>query len=147
MTRDILLFGELRPIFFDTPFGNENMVYEMNEDLKKSLYPTVTFDVIPFREDASAILVYLTEKPTMDYDNRFIRSNLSEIITGEMQYELPYPITANKSSLRLLERNYFGKMWNKNSEAVGGDSFALTDIKYTANGMYLRLLFGQPPHR
>ena len=37
--------------------------------------------------------------------------------------------------------DYFGKMWRKNSDAMGGDPFVLKNIWYSANGMYVLVKF------
>ena len=144
MTKEILISGDLRQICFDTPSRNLNMVEVLNEVLRMNVYPTLYFDVIPFREDddLSALLAFYMEKSPMYFDNRFIWSNLADIITGESKnIELPSPFIKNTPNDRLLEIGFFGRMWSKNSDALGGDHFSLSNIKYTANGMYLLVRF------
>ena len=94
MTKEILISGDLRQICFDTPSRNLNMVEVLNEVLRMNVYPTLYFDVIPFREDddLSALLAFYMEKSPMYFDNRCIWSNLADIITGESKnIELPSP--------------------------------------------------------
>jgi len=66
------------------------------------------------------------------------------IITGDNGKDgrLPYSFVGDIDCYKkLLTIDYFEKMWRKISDEMGGDSFILKSIFYTANGIYVFVKF------
>ena len=81
----------------------------------------------------------------MCFSTNYICSNLAEIVLGELKSDevraIPYPLSEYRTNSRLIDINYFEKMWNKNSMALGGDPFMLVNEEFTTHGMYLQVKF------
>ncbi len=145
MTRDILLFGDLRPIS-DAINGNGDMVKTLNEKYARRTSIKIKFDVLPTDELGKVLLVFLYGE---DWENDnvkpgYVSSLQAYSITGDNDYDnpLPYPFVGDlKQYKKLLTKSFFGNMWKKNSDALGGDSFIMEDIWYTTNGMYVVVKF------
>ena len=146
MTRDILLYGGLCPINFDAINGNGDMVKTLNEKYASKTNIIVRFDVLPTDELGAVLLVFLYGE---DWENDnvkpgYVSSLQAYSITGDNDYDtlLPYPFVGDlKLYKKLLTTSFFGNMWKKNSDALGGDSFVMEDIWYTTNGMYVMVKF------
>ena len=151
MNRKILILGKLRPICFVDPTINVKMVKEVNEDLKKYTYPTIFFDLIPKHEESVATFAFYMEESPMYFNKNYICSNLAEIVLGELKSDEvrknPYPLSKYRTNPRLIEIDYFGKMWNKNNMILGGNPFMLVNEEFTTHGMYLQVkFFGDEVH-
>ena len=146
MTRDILLYGGLCPINFDAINGNGDMVKTLNEKYASKTNIIVRFDVLPTDELGAVLLVFLYGEK-WENDNvkqEYVSSLQAYSITGDNDYDnpLPYPFVGDlKLYKKLLTTSFFGNMWKKNSDALGGDSFVMEDIWYTTNGMYVMVKF------
>lgn len=148
MTRDILLFGAIRPISLDAINGNGDMVKTLNEKYADRTNIRIKFDVLPTDELGSVLLVFLYGE---DWENDnvkqgYVSSLQAYAITGDYNDNddnpLPYPFVGDlKLYKKLLTTSFFGNMWKKNSDALGGDSFVMEDIWYTINGMYVMVKF------
>ena len=147
MTRDILLYGGLCPINFDAINGNGDMVKTLNEKYANKTNIIVRFDVLPTDELGAVLLVFLYgEKWENDNVKQgYVSSLQAYTITGDYNDDdvpLPYPFVGDlKQYKKLLTTSFFGNMWQKNSVALGGDSFVMEDIWYTTNGMYVMVKF------
>jgi len=144
MTRDILLFGGICAICVDTIDGNGDVVRGLDEEYVNATNVNVRFDALPTKESGVVLFVFLMDGDWKN-DNRnqkYISSMQAYLITGDNGGNLPYPFVGDLDHYKkLLTVDYFEKMWKKNSDAGGGDSFSLEDIWYTANGMYVLVKF------
>ena len=141
MTKDILIFGSIRHISITNKQENKDMVLTVRKELANKTYVPNSFDVIPYEEDCSAWIIIL-------YDNMVecrkdaIDNTMGYLLTGEgYMIDLPFPIIPELKFRRIFTASYFGKMWEKNSVEMGGDPFILEEIRYTANGMYVKVKF------
>lgn len=144
MTRDILIYGSICPISLDMVDANAEIVKGIDEDYAKRTNLNVRIDVLPGNEKGSAQFVFL-----FDGDNKheninpnYVSDIQAYIITGDHgEEELPYPFIGDMKYKKKYTTDYFGKMWRKNSDAMGGDPFVLKNIWYSANGMYVLVKF------
>lgn len=146
MTRDILIYGGLCAIGLDMIDGNGDVVKGLDEDYENTTNINVRFDALPTSELGEVLLVFLMdgEWKNKNIDHKYVSSVQAFIITGDNGEDgyLPYSFVGDINRYKkLLTVDYFEKMWRKNSDAMGGDSFILKDIWYTENGIYVLVKF------
>jgi len=145
MTRDILIYGGLCAISLDTTVGNGDIVRGLDEDYSNLTNIKVHFDAIPTKELGEMMLVFLMDGDWKNENTNpnYVSSSQAYIITGDNGKDsVPYTFVGDLNQYKkLLTVDYFEKMWRKNSDAAGGDSFILKSIFYTENGIYVFVKF------
>ena len=145
MTRDILIYGGLCAISLDMIDGNGDIARGLDKDYEDSTNINVRFDALTTAKNGEVLLIFLMdgEWNNKNFSQKYVSSVQAYIITGDDgENSLPYPFVGEINRYKkLLTLDYFEKMWRKNSDEIGGDSFVLKDIWYTANGIYVLVKF------
>lgn len=141
MTKDILIFGSIRHINFHYIQDNKNMVLGVREELARRLYPGSSFDVIPYEDENLAYIIIFYNEMEEGTRNS-IDSDMAFLLTGDDKdyVSLPFPFLS-REEYKTFTADEFGDIWEKNSVEMGGDPFILEEIRYTANGMYVKVKF------
>ena len=125
--------------------GNGDIAKCLNDEYENRTNIKVRFDVLTTGNLGEVLLIFLMdgEWNNKNFSQKYVSSVQAYIITGDDgEDSLPYPFVEEINRYKkLLTLDYFEKMWRKNSDAMGGDPFALKDIWYTANGIYVLVKF------
>ena len=144
MTRDILIYGGLCAISLDMIDGNGDIARGLDKDYEDSTNINVRFDALTTGNRDEVLLIFLMdgEWNNTNTNQNYVDIGQAYIITGDNgEDKLPYPFIGDLKYKKLLAIEYFEKMWRKNSDAAGGDSFILKSIFYTENGTYVFVKF------